>query len=486
VTGAPQRKPSSRPLGQSAPRHCPEAEYADLVGRQPLSTQWREKHLAFHRRFVRAYPDLAAWPSQPLRQRLGWRGPEGQNRRSGPGEGTDATACWVNFNARHYLTYLALTGRLRLDWGWLLGIGVLKPWLVADQIGLPLSTQAADLQERLIALGHVRDKDSFRLSWALTRLVLHRADPDLAAVTFEDVEEMRQVIKDLDQVPGIGEVIDPARLPGLRSAWGTSAYRAGLALFHGGVTNRLPVPYRGLPRPLLSSRPRIAAVMDRFVAERALVLRPESMTSLRGGMRRFGLWLDAERPDVESLAELTRADMVAFMEAVRQLRKIKRPDEPVSPAYRADIISVIAVFFRLVLERHRVGAPQRLGHVEELIKRGAPLLHRPGSGGRVLVNRPAGAKPGNDPSAAGRGDRRERVGEPEGHVHGRNERRGPDPHPAGHRGRHRKGHNRLDDPAVDRGPGAVTVFGQLVDSGLILGVQNALEDPHAVVSDRLG
>jgi hypothetical protein len=27
--------------------------------------------------------------------------------------------------------------------------------------------------------------------------------------------------------------------------------------------------------------------------------------------------------------------MVNFMEAVRQLRKIKHPDEPISPAYRA-------------------------------------------------------------------------------------------------------------------------------------------------------
>ena len=132
----------------------------------------------------------------------------------------------------------------------------------------------------------------------------------------------------------------------MRAAWSTNAYRAGLALFHGGITSRLPVPYRGLPRPPLTSSPRIAAVMDRFIAERALVLRPESMTSLRGGMRRFGLWLDTERPHVESLADLTRADLVAFMEAVRQFRKIKQPDEPISLAYRADIISVIAVFFR--------------------------------------------------------------------------------------------------------------------------------------------
>ena len=295
---------------------------------------------------MRAYPDLAAWPDQPLRERLGWRGPEDQNRRSGPGGGFDATAGWINFNARHYLIYLALTGRLRLDWGWLLGIGVLKPWLVADQIGLPLSRQAASLRERLIALGHVRDEESFRLSWALIRLVLHRGDPDLTAITADDVEEMRQVIKHIDQVPGIGEVIDPARLPGMKAAWGTNAYRAGLALFHGGITDQIPVPYRGLPRLPLSSKPRIAAVMDRFVAERALVLRPDSMTSLRGGLRRFGLWLDTERPDIDSLAQLTRADLVDFMESVHQMRKIRHPGQTISPAFRASIISTIAVFFR--------------------------------------------------------------------------------------------------------------------------------------------
>ena len=237
-----------------------------------------QKHLAYHRRFVRTFPDLGAWFAQPLRQRLGWRGREDQDQRTGPGEGFDATAGWVNFNARHYLIYLALTGRLRLDWGWLLGIGVLKPWLVADQIGLPLSGQAAQLQDRLIALGHVPRRDCYRLPWALIRLVLHRGDPDLHAITADDVEEMRQAIRHLDQVPGIGEVIDPARLPSIRASWGTNAYRAGLALFHGGITDRLPVPYRGLPCPPLSSKPRIAAVMDRFLAERALVLRPDSMT----------------------------------------------------------------------------------------------------------------------------------------------------------------------------------------------------------------
>jgi len=145
-------------------RQCPEAEYEAFVARLRVNEEGRRKQLNRYRRFVRTYPDLQTWFDQPLRQRLGWRNGENQNRRTIPDNGADPTLGWINFNARPYLTYLGLTGRLRLDWGWLLGIGVLKPWLVADQIGLPLSSQAADLQERLIRLGHMPEQRSFRLS----------------------------------------------------------------------------------------------------------------------------------------------------------------------------------------------------------------------------------------------------------------------------------------------------------------------------------
>jgi hypothetical protein len=71
-------------------------------------------------------------------------------------------------------------------------------------------------------------------------------------------------------------------------------------------------------------------------------------------------------------------------------------------------------------------------------------------------------------------------------VQERKESRGPDPHPAGNRAGHRKGHQRVDDPAIDVRPRTITVFTQSVDAGLILGIENALEDPKAVVPDLLG
>jgi len=38
-----------------------------------------------------------------LRQRLGWRNNTTQSRRRGPGPDFDATAGWINYNARDYL-----------------------------------------------------------------------------------------------------------------------------------------------------------------------------------------------------------------------------------------------------------------------------------------------------------------------------------------------------------------------------------------------
>jgi integrase len=346
VTTSTSQAWSYLPASRQAFRHCPEPEWAAFVNGLPLTAEHRRRHLARYRRFVRTYPDLPAWFELPLRERLGWRAGEVQHRRCGPGDTGDVTVRWINANARSYLTYLGMTGQLQLDWGWLLGVGVLKPWLIVDHLGLPIRDRVAEMQERLAALGLTHDDKGFRPLWGIIRLVLRRGDPDLDAITADDVEEMRQAVRHPERIPGIDQVIDPARLPAARLVWGVNAYRAGLALFHAGVTDRLPVPYRGAPRPPLSAKPRIAAVMDRFIAERELTLRPDSIIGMRGGLRRLGLWLETERSGIDSLAQLSRADLLDFLSAVNRLEKIKHPGEPISPAYRASIISTVAVFFR--------------------------------------------------------------------------------------------------------------------------------------------
>jgi integrase len=338
--------PSPLRLHPRIPSHCAPAEYASFVDGLHLAIDRRNRLVSSQVRFARTYPELTDWFTEPLRMRLGWRNGEAQAQRRAPASGFDLTRGWINANVRHYLVYLALTGRLRLDWGWLLGIGVLKPFLVADQLGLPLRAEVDALQARLSALGHIGLEENFHLSWGLIRLVLHRGDPDLHAITADDVDELRNAIRALDRIPTIDQVIDPARMTSIRQHRGTAAFRAGVALFHAGITDRAPSRKPPTEPPALSSKPRINAVLQRYLTERALILRPESMSSERGGLRRFGLWLDTERPHIDRLDQLQRADLVAFMESVKRLRKIKHPEEPLSPAYQTSIISVVAVFFR--------------------------------------------------------------------------------------------------------------------------------------------
>ena len=337
---------SPPPPEHTGPRHCPAQEYQAFVAGSSHSEDRKLRLRRRHARFLRAFPVLDDWFDQPLRQRLGWRNKDIQTRRRGPGDDFDVTAGWINYNARDYLIYLALTGRLRLDWGWLLGIGVIRAWWIADQLGLPLTAQIDRLRAQVVALGHNPDSSSFRVSWTVIRLVLHRGDPDLYAVTADDVEELRETIRTIDAIPGIDEVLTAQQLTTIRNAWGTNVFRTGIALFHAGFTDRLPERLANRPRPPLSSQPRIAAVMERYLTERALTVRPDTMDSTRAGLRRLGLWLAQQRPQVETLAELTRADLLDFMTWLHQQRKLKHPDRPLGDAYRRGIISEVTVFFR--------------------------------------------------------------------------------------------------------------------------------------------
>lgn len=357
MSGTVVSLPSSPPPPGDDPRHCPVEEFIEFVNGSSRSADARIRLCRRHTRFVQRFPDLGEWFDQPLRQRLGWRNGNVQTRRRGPGADYDVTDGWISFNAREYVLYLAFTGRLRLDWAWMFGIGVMKPWWIPDDLGLPFTADMTRLQQHTTELGHTPDQ--FKISWTLLRLVLHRGDPNLHTITADDIEDMRDAIRALDRIPGITEVIDPDRMPGLQNTWGTSAFRTGVTLFHAGIIGRLPRRVAPKPLPPWSIQPRIHAVMDRYLTERALGVRPESLSSTRGAMRRFGIWLAEQRPAVVSLAELTRADLLDFMTWLQSQRKIKHPDRPLSDVYRRCIISELTVFFRYVTHAEWADVPTR-------------------------------------------------------------------------------------------------------------------------------
>ena len=89
----PLRSPRQPP--GDGPTHCPVEEYAAFVASCSRGADRKTRLLRRHKRFVACFPDLAGWFDQPLRQRLGWRNQEAQQRRLGPGDGFDATTGWI-------------------------------------------------------------------------------------------------------------------------------------------------------------------------------------------------------------------------------------------------------------------------------------------------------------------------------------------------------------------------------------------------------
>jgi integrase len=326
-------------------RHCEPGEYEESLANSVWREDRRRRLLGKQRRFAKAYPDLDAWMELPLQVRLGWRNNETQSRRTRDMTRSDVATDWVNFNARHYLFYLSLTGRLRLDWGWLLGIGVLKPWTVAESLKLPLFEQADALAARHRELGLATKPCRHGVHWGVARLVLHRADPDLSTLTIGDVEGLREAIRSAATIPGIPEVLG-ARLDTTRLQWSHRAFATGVALYHAGVIDELPKREVTRPRVPLSTVPRIAGVMNRYVAERSLIDAKSSVDQTRAALHRLSRWLAEERPTVESLAELTRPDLLDFLTWMTNQRKLKHPDQELSVSYRKMVAWQINAFFR--------------------------------------------------------------------------------------------------------------------------------------------
>jgi integrase len=157
---------------------------------------------------------------------------------------------------------------------------------------------------------------------------------------------LRELLRSIDTIPQIRDVLTDDRLQTVRKSWSTVVFQTGVVLFHTGVIDQLPQRQVSQERLPLSTLPRVLAVMERYLAERALFDRPASLEQTRQAFRRLSNWLALDRPTVVSLAELKRVDLLDFLTWVQSQRKIKSPGEELSLGYRRIIAWQISAFFR--------------------------------------------------------------------------------------------------------------------------------------------
>lgn len=306
----------SPPAGPSLV-HAATAEYGAWVAEHILHEAARWERMRAYRRFVEAWPDLQAWFLAPLMDRLGFSG--GAVRANGR---TDA------FMATSYLTYLSLVRGIRLDHDFLFARKYAR--LFTAEAGVGGLGFDQDLFEkhvaRMVALGYSEPTVRSRLTWGIGRLLLARGDPDMTAITAQDVFDLAAGLRafgsrddfiDLRSAlyknkPGLFAGPDAGeRFARLHLA---NVHTVHVLLFNIGQIFESPTigtMHRTTWRDQLLPEecpPMIRAVIERYLRQRldANFDRPQTVRLAREGLRRLVNWLGREHPELTSLAHLDR------------------------------------------------------------------------------------------------------------------------------------------------------------------------------------
>jgi integrase len=302
-------------VGPATRVHVSEAEYKSWVDEHIPHPAARWQRMWIYRRFVGSFPDLSAWFDAPLDLRLGFTG--------GPAWAKGRTKA---HEAIGYLAYLSLVKGISLDYEYLLARQFTRLFSDASGgggLGVDRKTFGAWVA-RMVQLGYAEPNARAHLTWGLTRILLHRGDPDLDAITGSDVFALADAIR------GFGSRDDFASLraamhPRVGVDGGAAeryiknhlnkVHAAHVLLFNIGQVAEPPTwgtvakiadwSDRLLPEPCPAH---IRTVVERYLRLRldAKFDRPQTVRLSRESLRRFINWLGTEHPDIENLAGVDR------------------------------------------------------------------------------------------------------------------------------------------------------------------------------------
>jgi integrase len=324
----------------------------------------------FYNRFVKRWPDLDDWFSEPLLVRLDlhdrdcWQ----SGKRIGP-----------SHEAGTYLAYLSLVHRMPLDSDWLLSRNFHSMFhpRVAAGLGLDLPLLESWM-DRMTQLGYKDRHSRSALTWGLTRLVLWRGDPDLTAISAEDIcsfgEELRRYCARPEagfiratHVSNARRKDPPDRLAEqFEKNCATRLYALHVLLFNIGQVSQKPV--YGLRRQEKwkdeltppGTPPAIAAVVRRWLELRMQSTnRSESVRHARDSFRYLIRWLTTDEPQITNFNQLTRRHIEDYL--VHLHNHINpRSNTPLSAQTRHVYLSPLLQFFRETSQWGWTDVPDRL------------------------------------------------------------------------------------------------------------------------------
>jgi integrase len=300
--------------------------------------------------FTQQWPSLKTWFRAPLIERITDPVPQVSPGRGGA------------HIVMPYLAYLSLVEGIGMDYDLLLARTFASPFTTRTYpsgLGVDLEVFARH-QDRLVQLGYAPGSVFGLLSWGLGRLVLHRGDPDLGAISGEDLTEFYAAIRAFVTRPDMRELrafyardgnsSDAAVGRQYCSTALSRLHATHVVLFDIGQVDLTPPGRRDkgtwadrmVPVP---APPRIAAVVERYLCLKleANLDRPQTVRHARDALRRLLVWLAETHPEIGTLAELTRAHAEEFLRWLGAQRN-SQTGEPLALTTRRSIVTLIAGF----------------------------------------------------------------------------------------------------------------------------------------------
>ncbi|MGH9827834.1 MAG: tyrosine-type recombinase/integrase, partial [Blastocatellia bacterium] len=340
------RQQSAQPA--SAYQHASAEAYASYIRGYTENARQITHLLGFRARFVRRYPHLGDWFRAPLAERVG--------RLSG--EEREQPTCRVSYEARPYLMFLALHGYAQFDWEWLFAVPRLSIWKLLDRVGQDLGT--GQLIEEAVGLGYDRQGATTALQWTASRLFLHTSNPHVESIGDTQLTGVREALGQFGERGDLARFFGPveANHKAITSQYKAHLHLLHVVLYHRGQVSKEPHRLLNQRKQRPVSKPRMEAVVARYLTARGLTDRPSTLAGLDLALRQFIGWLAQAYPQVESFAAVTRQQLLEFAEAMNTMVGA-RTHRPLALLTKRGRLSRLAVFFQDVANWEWKDVPDR-------------------------------------------------------------------------------------------------------------------------------
>lgn len=313
--------------------HCSAEEYDGFFARCDVAKHFVQQRRSHRKLFVQAWPDLEAWRHAPLADRIGRI--DGQTR--------SVLGKQPSYWARAYLYYLALTGRLRLDYTWLLAVGDLCVHDVVRHLGIDLGVETLAREGARLGLTHGGADRAMR--WTLGRIALHSGPRPISELGDDDIDRFLIAVRTFGERQDLASYWTSAeRYRDVSKAWITMIGQLRLVLYHRGQVHEAPrriMPSAGI-RP---AQPAMAALVEKWLERRAAALRPATVYHLALTSRSFLGHLAVAAPEVQTFAAVKHEHVISWMNAMATELSAKT-GRPLTARSQRERVVRLAQFFK--------------------------------------------------------------------------------------------------------------------------------------------